>query len=162
MYPVEHSWTILMLKILQAHLLRAFVANSKIGAIYALYPESFCDKNLAIRKVFTFCDSVYSSMSMRSKRKVPSPLLSKFCFSSQPAVNPTFSMQSDPWYPNISNSKLKLKALGHEINWAHEIDWTHTIPISLSVASFFKELGGTIAPSKVVLGREFSNRMMKN
>ena len=25
--------------------------------IYALYPESFCDKNLAIWKVFAFCDS---------------------------------------------------------------------------------------------------------
>ena len=25
--------------------------------IYALYPESFCDKKLAIRKVFAFCDS---------------------------------------------------------------------------------------------------------
>ena len=47
-----------MLKILQAHLLRAFVANLKIDAIYALYPESFCDKDLAIRKVFAFCDSV--------------------------------------------------------------------------------------------------------
>ena len=35
----------------------AFVANLKIDAIYALYPESFCDKNLAIRKVFAFCDS---------------------------------------------------------------------------------------------------------
>ena len=46
-----------MLKILQAHLLRAFVAKLKIYAIYALYPESFCDKNLAIRKVFAFCDS---------------------------------------------------------------------------------------------------------
>ena len=23
----------------------------------AFYPESFCDKNLAIRKVFAFCDS---------------------------------------------------------------------------------------------------------
>ena len=46
-----------MLNILQAHLLRAFVANSKIDAIYALYPESFCDKNLAVRKVFAFCDS---------------------------------------------------------------------------------------------------------
>ena len=34
-----------------------FVANLKIDAIYALYPESFCDKNLAIRKVFAFCDS---------------------------------------------------------------------------------------------------------
>ena len=29
----------------------------KIDAIYALYPESFCDKNLAIRKFFAFCDS---------------------------------------------------------------------------------------------------------
>ena len=46
-----------MHKILQNHLLCAFVANLKIDAIYALYPESFCDKNLAIRKVFTFCDS---------------------------------------------------------------------------------------------------------
>ena len=46
-----------MHKILQSHFLCAFVANLKIGAIYALYPESFCDKNLAIRKVFAFCDS---------------------------------------------------------------------------------------------------------
>ena len=37
----------LMHKILQNHLLCAFVANMKIGGIYALYPESFCDKNLA-------------------------------------------------------------------------------------------------------------------
>ena len=57
MYPVEHSWTILMLKILHAHLLRTFVANSKIDAIYSFYPESFCDKNLAVRKVFAFSDS---------------------------------------------------------------------------------------------------------
>ena len=46
-----------MHKILQNHLLCAFVVNLKIGAIYALYPESFCDKNLAIRKDFAFCDS---------------------------------------------------------------------------------------------------------
>ena len=38
-------------------LLRAFVANLKIDAIYALYPESFCDKNLAIWKFSAFCDS---------------------------------------------------------------------------------------------------------
>ena len=44
-------------KILQNHLLCAFVGNLKIDAIYALYPKSFCDKNLAIRKVFAFCDS---------------------------------------------------------------------------------------------------------
>ena len=49
--------SIRVIKILQAHLLRAFVANSKIDAIYALYPESFCDKNLAVRKVFAFSDS---------------------------------------------------------------------------------------------------------
>ena len=54
---MEHIWTMLMHKILQNHLLCAFVANLKIDAIYALYPESFCDKNLAIRKVFAFCDS---------------------------------------------------------------------------------------------------------
>ena len=44
-------------KILQTHLLRAFVANLKIYAIYALYPESFCNKNPAIWKVFAFSDS---------------------------------------------------------------------------------------------------------
>ena len=43
-----------MHKILQNHLLHAFVANLKIVGIYALYLESFCDKNLAIRKVFAF------------------------------------------------------------------------------------------------------------
>ena len=57
MYPVEHIWTILMLKILQVHLLRSFVTNLKIDVIYALYPESFCDKNLAVRKVFAFSES---------------------------------------------------------------------------------------------------------
>ena len=54
MYPVEHIWTILMLKILQAHLLPAFVANSKIDAIYALYLESFCDKILLSGKFSLF------------------------------------------------------------------------------------------------------------
>ena len=29
----------------------------KVRAIYALYPEKFCDKNPAIRKVFVFSDS---------------------------------------------------------------------------------------------------------
>ena len=55
---MEHIWTMLMQKILQNHRLCAFVANLKIGALYALYPKSFCDKNLAIWKVFAFCDSV--------------------------------------------------------------------------------------------------------
>ena len=44
----------LMHKILKTHLFRAVVADLKIDAIYALYPESFCDTNLAIRKVFVF------------------------------------------------------------------------------------------------------------
>ena len=47
----------LLHEILQTHLLRALVANLKIDAIYALYPESFYDPNLAIRKVFAFSDS---------------------------------------------------------------------------------------------------------
>ena len=38
-------------------LLRVFVANLKIDVIYAFYPESFCNKNLAILKVFSFSDS---------------------------------------------------------------------------------------------------------
>ena len=53
----KHIWTMLMHKIWQTHLLRAFVGNLKIATIYALYTESFCDKNLAIRKVFAFSDS---------------------------------------------------------------------------------------------------------
>ena len=63
MYPVKNVWIVLMVKILQAHLLCAFVANLKIDAIYALYPESFCDKNLAFRKVFAFCDSAVFPVS---------------------------------------------------------------------------------------------------
>ena len=39
------------------HFIRLFVANLKIDAICTFYPESFCDKNLAIWKVFAFCDS---------------------------------------------------------------------------------------------------------
>jgi len=42
---------------LQPHFLRVFVANLKNDAIYGFNPESFCDKNLAIRKVFAFSDS---------------------------------------------------------------------------------------------------------
>ena len=47
-----------MIKISQAHLLQAFVMNLQIDAIYALYPESLCNKNFAVRKVFAFSDSV--------------------------------------------------------------------------------------------------------
>ena len=47
----------LMHKILQTQLLSAIVANLKIDTIYALYPESFFDQNLAVQKVFTFSDS---------------------------------------------------------------------------------------------------------
>ena len=43
---------------MQTHFLRAFVANLKIDAIYTFYPDSFCDKSLAIRKVVAFSDSV--------------------------------------------------------------------------------------------------------
>ena len=49
---------------MQTHSLRNCVAKLKTDAIYALYPESFCDKNLAIRKVFAFCDSV---LALRSR-----------------------------------------------------------------------------------------------
>ena len=65
---MEHIWTMLMHKILQNHLLCAFVANLKIGAICALYPESFCDKNLAIRKVYAFCDSAIMTILVIRRR----------------------------------------------------------------------------------------------
>ena len=65
-------------KILQNHLLCAFVANLKIGAIYALYPESFCDKNLAIRKVFAFCDSEVQRLTFRFRNFSVSKLFDFF------------------------------------------------------------------------------------
>ena len=58
-----------MHKILQNHLLCTFVANLKIDAIYALYTESFCDKNLVIRKVFAFCDSVVDKKPQVTQRR---------------------------------------------------------------------------------------------
>ena len=57
------------LEILQNHHLCAFVANLKIDAIYALYLESFCDKNLAIWKVFTFCDSAWNEAEAFCQQK---------------------------------------------------------------------------------------------
>ena len=59
---MEHIWTMLMHKILQNHLLCAFVVNLKIDAIYTLYLEFFCDENLAVRKVFAFSDSEYAGV----------------------------------------------------------------------------------------------------
>ena len=53
MYPMEHIWTIVMLEICN----HTFYAYLKNDAIYGFNPESFCDKNLAIRKVFAFSDS---------------------------------------------------------------------------------------------------------
>ena len=58
-----------MLKILHAHLLRTFVANSKIDVTYAFYPESLSDKYLAVRKIFAFSDSGLSSRGQRENEK---------------------------------------------------------------------------------------------
>ena len=69
-------------KILQNHLLCAFVADLKIDANYVLYLESFCDKNLAIRKVFAFCDSVgalHWSRILRSWHQLWSFVGCNFC-----------------------------------------------------------------------------------
>ena len=38
-------------------------AYLEIDVIYAFYPESFCDKNLAIQKVFAFSDSDFRDAS---------------------------------------------------------------------------------------------------
>ena len=54
---MEHIWTVVMLEICKHTFLGVFVANLKNDAIYGFYPESFCDKNLAIWKVFAFSDS---------------------------------------------------------------------------------------------------------
>ena len=71
----------LMHKILQNHLLCAFVANLKIDA---LYPESFCYKNLAIQKVFAFCDSAsafpkYSYATAGFESLLKSSIQKRFC-----------------------------------------------------------------------------------
>ena len=57
MHHKEHIWTMVMVEICKHTFYSIFVRNLKIDAIYAFYPESFCNKNLAIRKVFAFCDS---------------------------------------------------------------------------------------------------------
>ena len=53
MQYMEHIWTMVMLKICK-------------HTFYVYYPESFCDKNLAIRKVFAFCDSALSFFPLDS------------------------------------------------------------------------------------------------
>ena len=58
-----YAWNLL------THFLHVFVANLKNDAIYVFYPESFCDKNLALRKVFVFSDSVYNSAHLRLHNK---------------------------------------------------------------------------------------------
>ena len=57
MHHMEHIWTIVMLEIWKHTFYRYLLRIWKNDAIYAYYPESFCDNNLAIRKVFAFSDS---------------------------------------------------------------------------------------------------------
>ena len=42
----------------------------KIDAFYAFYPESFCDKNHAIWKVFVFSDSVYENTDQKDTTRL--------------------------------------------------------------------------------------------
>ena len=52
-------------------------------AIYALYPESFCGVNLAIRKVFAFSDSgvhVYVDLVYHIDLMLTSDIISRFFF----------------------------------------------------------------------------------
>ena len=51
----------------------------KIDAIYALYPESFCGKNLAIRKVFAFSDSAVRAENLKARLKTHSGHKSNKC-----------------------------------------------------------------------------------
>ena len=46
---------------------RHFCRKIKSVAIYALYPESFCVKNLAIQKVFAFSDSDHQAMEHKKE-----------------------------------------------------------------------------------------------
>ena len=120
----------LMHKILQNHLLCAFVANLKIGA---LYPESFCDKNLAIRKVFAFCDSVKGCKGKFknseiyaigwkgvSREKISRPIINQpnrhtFQFSPHISIGPpysieqVFSLSFSHIFPNILYITLLLR-----------------------------------------------------
>ena len=51
---MEQIWTIPMLKILQAHVLRALAAIWKIDEISVLYPETFATKILLSGKFSLF------------------------------------------------------------------------------------------------------------
>ena len=69
MYPMEHIWTIVMLEICK-HTFYAYL--SRIWKmIHGFYPESFCDKNLAIRKVFAFSDSAHSCHQHVNCKSIP-------------------------------------------------------------------------------------------
>ena len=103
---MEHIWTMLMHKILQNHLLCAFVAILKIGGIYALYPESFCDENLAIQKVFAFCDSEKANHNDTTLE----------------IYNTTLEIQKTTW--EIQNTTLEI---GNTLHW--KINITKTRPI---------------------------------
>ena len=56
MHLMEQIGTMHMCKICN-HTFYAELLRIKNDLIYAFYSESFCDKNLAIRKVFAFSDS---------------------------------------------------------------------------------------------------------
>ena len=54
MYPVKNVWIVLMVKILQTHLLYAFVANLKIDVIYGIIRKGFATKILLSGKFSLF------------------------------------------------------------------------------------------------------------
>ena len=75
LYDLESFQSMLMHKILQTHLLHVFVANLKIGGIYALYPESFCDKNLLLLMTTGSSFGYQIWQYFRTKMKLLGPIL---------------------------------------------------------------------------------------
>ena len=147
---MEHIWTKLMHKIWQNHLLCAFVANLKIGAIYALHLESFCDKNLAIRKVFAFCDSAampWFISNIPFRRTIPSSNNWNYSNFSCP-----FSRLTYMW---LTQSQDEVKMWQHFCYTVYT-SWRHNLHPTLEIiSSIFPKI------SKISLNSKFFRNLKK-
>ena len=70
-----------------------FCRESKSVAIYALYPESFCVKFFAIRKVFAFSDSANHGSIYEQKPQIiePLPFLQLLQFEPQSVISAKYT-----------------------------------------------------------------------
>ena len=102
MHPMEHICTMLMLKICK----HTFYAC--LSQIWKFYPESFCDKNHAIRKDFVFSDSGNTWGGYKSSAAACATFICSRCFVK--AGRFTIHMMSVQFYRwSCTNSFISLR-----------------------------------------------------